>query len=204
MLLAAGASTRMGTPKQLLPFRGRSLLHHIAQAAIASCCDPIVVVLGSHAEQLKLELDKSLHTVENQQWAAGMGTSIRAGMKELLRLNPNLDAVVITLCDQPFVDAHLLNQLVESYRVTQSLIVASAYANTLGVPALFGRSLFAELGTLNADVGAKYLIQQNSDQVYPVSFPKGAIDLDTPAQYQQLLRDITTGKVPLQSKCKRH
>jgi len=202
MILAAGASTRMGTPKQLLPFQGRSLLRHMAKEAIASCCDPVVVVLGSQAERMKLEVDGlALHSVENQQWAEGMGTSIPAGMMALTAINPALDAVVIVLCDQPFVSASLINQLVESYRATQSPIIASAYANTLGVPALFDRSLFTELMRMNANVGAKYLIKQHAEKVFQVSFPKGAIDLDTPAQYQQLLKDTT---VTLSSRFERH
>lgn len=193
MILAAGASTRMGTPKQLLLFQGRSLLRYIAEEAIASCCDPVVVVLGSQAERIKLEVDAlALHIVENQQWTEGMGTSILTGMTALTAINQDLDAVVIILCDQPFVSHRLLNQLVEAYRATQSPIIASAYANILGVPALFDRSLFTELMTMNANIGAKFLINQHTKRVFQVSFPKGAIDLDTPAQYQQLLRDTTT------------
>lgn len=193
MILAAGASTRMGTPKQLLPFQGRSLLRYMAEVTIASCCDPVVVVLGAQAERMKLEIDGlNLHIVENQQWANGMGTSIAAGMTALTAINPALEAVVIVLCDQPFVSAPVLNQLAASYRSTQSPIIASAYANTVGVPTLFDRSLFRELMTLNVTVGAKYLIKQHAEKVLQVSFPKGAIDLDTPAQYQQLLKDTTT------------
>ena len=193
MILAAGASIRMGAPKQLLSFQGRSLLRYIAEVAIASCCDPVVVVLGSQSERIKLEVDAlALHIVENPQWAEGMGTSILTGMTALTAVNQDLDAVVVVLCDQPFVSSLLLNQLVASYRATQSPIVASAYANTVGVPALFDRSLFTELMTMNVDVGAKYLIKQHAEKVFQVSFPKGAIDLDTPVQYQQLLRDTTT------------
>ncbi|MBW4694041.1 MAG: nucleotidyltransferase family protein [Lyngbya sp. HA4199-MV5] len=188
IILAAGASTRMGTPKQLLPFQGRSLLRYMADVAIASCCDPVVVVLGSQAERMKLEIDGlTLHVVENPQWADGMGTSIAAGMTALTAIHQDLDAVIIILCDQPFVAAPLLNQLVAAYRSTQRPIIASAYANTIGVPALFDRSLFAALMAMDAYVGARYLIRQHVETVFQVSFPQGAIDLDTPGQYQQLL-----------------
>jgi molybdenum cofactor cytidylyltransferase len=187
MILAAGASTRMGTPKQLLPFQGRSLLRYMADVAIASCCDQIVVVLGSQAERTMLEVDTlAVHVIENQRWADGMGTSIAAGMTALTALDQDLNAVIIVLCDQPFVSAPLLNQLVESYRATQSPIVASAYANTIGVPALFDQSLFTALMAMNASAGAKYLIEQHAE-VFQVSFPEGAIDLDTPVQYQQFI-----------------
>lgn len=199
MLLAAGASTRMGTAKQLLPFRGRSLLRYMVEEAAASCCEPMVVVLGAHADRIKLAIDTIYtvenhtvkpHTVENLRWADGMGTSIHAGMTALLTLNPTLGAVVIALCDQPFVDACLLNQLVASYAVRQRPIVASAYANSLGVPALFDRSLFPKLMSLKANTGAKDLIMQHAENVEQISFPQGVIDLDTPAQYQQLLQDV--------------
>lgn len=193
IILAAGASTRMGTPKQLLPFQKRSLLRYIAETAISSCCDPVVVVLGSQSDQIKPEIHTlALHIIENQQWAKGMSTSIAAGVTALATINPDLDAVVIVLCDQPFVSADLLDRLVESYRATQSLIVASAYADTLGVPALFDRSLFTELMTMGTNVGAKSLIEQYAGKVCQVPFPDGAINLDTPAQYQHFLKNTTT------------
>lgn len=186
IILAAGASTRMGTPKQLLPYRGRGLLRHIAIEAVASQCYPIVVVLGSQAEQIKPEVnDLDLHIVENQQWAEGMGSSIRAGIAKLAATSQNIQATTIVLCDQPLVCSHLLDQLVETYYSTHSPIVASVYSGTLGVPALFSRDLFAELMMLDAVTGAKQVIGQHIQEVYPVPFPAGAIDLDTPADYEQ-------------------
>lgn len=168
----------------------------MAEVAIVACCDPIVVVLGSQVDRMKLEIDTlALPVVENQQWQSGMGTSISAGMTTLAAINSDLDAVVIMLCDQPFVSADLINQFAQSYRSTQSPIVASAYANTLGVPALFDQSLFPTLIMMNANLGAKSLIQQHSGKVFQVPFPEGAIDLDTPTQYQQFLNSKTTGSL---------
>ena len=192
MILAAGASTRMGTPKQLLVFQGRCLLRHMAEVALASCCEPVVVVLGSQIEQMKIEVHEALHIVENRQWARGMGSSISAGMSTLITINQDLKAVVIALCDQPFVSSHLIDLLVESYQATRSPIVACAYANTLGVPALFDRSLFTELMTMSTNLGAKYLIKQHAKKVLQIPFPEGEVDLDTPAQYQQLLKGTMT------------
>jgi molybdenum cofactor cytidylyltransferase len=187
IILAAGASTRMGTPKQLLMFQGRSLLRSMAEAAIASRCNPIVVVLGSQADRVKREVHSlDLHSVVNLEWAKGMGTSIAAGMTAITAIRSDLDAVVITVSDQPFVGSDLLNRLIESHQATQSPIVASVYADTLGVPALFDRSFFTALMTIDRDVGARDLIKQHAEKVVQVSFPQGAIDVDTPAQYQQL------------------
>ncbi len=176
----------MGQPKQLLPYQGHSLLRYMASVALHSCCHPITVVLGSQADRIRLEIDDlPLQIVDNERWVEGMGISIQAGLT--FALNHTLDAVVIMLCDQPYVTSHLLNQLVESYQVTRRSIVASAYANALGVPALFSQKLFPQLLTLEANAGAKYLLERYRDQVYRLPFAEGAVDVDTPADYEQLL-----------------
>ncbi|NEQ27068.1 MAG: nucleotidyltransferase family protein, partial [Microcoleus sp. SIO2G3] len=128
IILAAGASTRMGTPKQLLTYQNRSLLRHTAEVAIASCCHPIAVVLGAQIDRIAPEVNElDLHVVENKQWAEGMGTSIQAGLTTLTAIEPNLSAVMLLLCDQPFVSADLLNQIVEAYCSTGRAIVACEY-----------------------------------------------------------------------------
>src|SRR5919202_6946675 len=110
LILAAGASSRMGTPKQLLPYRGRSFVRHIVEVTIASVCQPIAVVLGANAERIKPEISHlPVQIVENQQWTEGMSSSIRAGLEALLTTNQNLDAVAIALCDQPFFSSQLLD-----------------------------------------------------------------------------------------------
>ena len=183
IILAAGASSRMGTPKQLLLYRGRSFLSYIVEVAIASMCHPIVVVLGANAEQIKSEVNFRVEVVENTRWTEGMSSSIAVGMQALV--NQNIEGVVITLCDQPFVSAQIIDQLIAAYRFTGKSIVASEYAGTLGVPAFFSRALFPELMTLGATEGAKHLIKKYSDQVFSVPFPEGEIDIDTPTDYQQ-------------------
>lgn len=187
MILAAGASTRMGTPKQLLAYQGCTLIRHMAEVAIASVCQPIAIVLGANAERIKPEISQlPLQIVENQQWQEGMSSSIRAGLKALLAMNPNLDAVAIALCDQPFVSPQTLNQLVEAYHLTGKPIIASEYSGTFGVPALFSGTLFAELMNLKSTEGAKKLIKRRIHEVFSIPFPEGAIDIDTPKNYEQL------------------
>ena len=187
IILAAGASTRMGTPKQLLLYQGCSFIRHITEVAIASVCQPITVVLGANAERIKSELNQlPVQIVENQQWEEGMSSSIRVGIEALLAMNPHLEAVAIALCDQPFVSPQTLNQLVEAYHFTGKPIIASEYAGTLGVPALFSRTLFSELMTLKSTEGAKQVIRKHIHEVYSVPFPEGAIDIDTPNDYEQL------------------
>jgi molybdenum cofactor cytidylyltransferase len=188
IILAAGASTRMGTPKQLLLYRGISLLRHTVNIALESACHPVIVVLGAYFEQIKPEIEQlPIHIVENADWEKGMGTSIRAGVMALERINPDVDAVVITLCDQPFLLVNTIAQLINAYHHTHQSIIASEYANTLGVPALFERHLFAELTALNATEGARKVIKNNQKKVAQIHFPKGEIDLDTPEDYDKLI-----------------
>lgn len=199
MILAAGASTRMGTPKQLLAYRGCTLIRYMAEVAIASVCQPIAIVLGANAERIKPEISQlPIQIGENQEWAEGMSASIRVGLEALLAMNPNLDAVAIALCDQPFVSPQTLNQLVEAYHLTGKPIIASEYAGTLGVPALFNRTLFSELMALKSTEGAKKLINKHIHRVFSIPFLEGAIDIDTPKDYDQLqiFCDIPADQIP--------
>jgi len=188
IILAAGASTRMGTPKQLLDYQGSSLIRHITDSAIASVCQPIMIVLGAYAERIQPELnDLPIQVVKNHQWREGMSSSIQAGLKALLMENSNLEAIAIALCDQPFVFSHTLNRLVEAYHSTDKPIIASEYAGTLGVPVLFHSTLFPELLALKTTEGAKKLIHKHYPDVLKIPFAKGVIDIDTPKDYEQLI-----------------
>lgn len=187
VILAAGGSTRMGAPKQLLLYQGRSLLRHTVEVAVASVCRPIIVVLGAYAEQIQPEVSQlPIQVVENLQWNEGMSASIQEGIKALSATLKTIQAVVLVLCDQPFISADIINQLVEAYQTTGKPIIASEYAGTLGVPALFSRSFFSELMTLKDGEGAKQVINKHPDEVFGISFLEGAIDIDTPKDYKQL------------------
>jgi molybdenum cofactor cytidylyltransferase len=179
----------MGTPKQLLPIQGSNLVRYLAGISIASICDPIVVVLGANAQEIRPEIaDLPLQIIENQHWQAGMGTSIGIGLATLLAREPGLNAVVILVCDQPFVSTALIDRLVAVYQSTDYPIVATTYLETVGVPALFGDRYFCKLLQLNADSGARRIIQQHLHETYTISFPQGAIDLDTPDEYRAFLK----------------
>lgn len=186
MILAAGASTRMGRPKQLLPYGEHSFLRHTAEVAVASGYQPIVVVLGAYAEQTRSELSQlPVQVVENGQWSKGMGTSIQVGIQALSTMSDPVEAAVLTLCDQPFVSARIITRLIEAYRITGQPIVASAYSGTLGVPALFRHSFFPKLMALSSREGAKQVIQKHPQEVVSIPFPEGTIDIDTPKDYEQ-------------------
>jgi molybdenum cofactor cytidylyltransferase len=188
VILAAGASTRMGTPKQLLQFQGQSLLRSMIEKAIAAHCSPILVVLGAYIEQIQSEVGVlPARVVENREWQSGMGSSIRVGVQALLDDDPAVQAAILLLCDQPFVSSQLILKLKSFSCPTHQPIVASTYQNTIGVPALFPSRLFSELVDLHPLDGAKTVIQRHINSVIPVDFPQGAIDLDTPKDYQRYL-----------------
>ncbi len=189
ILLAAGASTRMRSPKLLLMYGSCSLLRHAAEVAAASVCQPILVVLGAYADHLQRELDDlPIRSVINERWADGMGSSIQVGVEALNRYDrvENIKAVVLMLCDQPYVTTDVINDLVTVYHSSGKGIIASEYGGTLGVPALFGREYVAELATMSGAAGAKHIIAAHASDVVPVPFPKGVTDIDTAEDYRQL------------------
>ena len=191
ILLAAGASTRMGRPKLLLRYGSRSFLRYAAEVAAASVCRPILVVLGAYANQLQSEIDDlPVRSVINERWADGMGSSIQVGVGALKTYDrtDNTEALVLMLCDQPSVTAAVINDLVTAYHSNDKGIIASEYGGTLGVPALFGREYFAELARMSGAAGAKQIIATHASDVVRVPFPKGITDIDTPEDYRQLQR----------------
>ena len=163
VILAAGGSTRLGAPKQFLQWEGESLVRRAVRAAAEADCAPVVVVVGRDSERIAVELrDTPAQLVPNPEWESGLGSSIRTGIETLLSADAQPDAVVLLACDQPFVDASLIAALIAQWDSSGNRIVASRYANTLGVPALFDRSCFAALMELPNDSGAKALIKSRT------------------------------------------
>ena len=182
VILAAGESSRLGQPKQLIQFRGKTLVRRMVDAASEAGCRPILVVLGSNklVQGISSELKKTGATiVANPNWKCGIGTSIRAGIQNLLEIAPEVEATVLLTCDQLFVDRAVIDGLITLHHQTRKPIVAASYAGTLGVPALFDRSRLPELLGLDDSAGAKSIILSNRDQVAEFPFPEGGIDIDT-------------------------
>ncbi|PSO50184.1 MAG: 4-diphosphocytidyl-2C-methyl-D-erythritol synthase [Cyanobacteria bacterium SW_9_44_58] len=187
IILAAGASRRMGQPKQLLPYQGKSLIQHITAVAIDSASQPIVVVLGAYASLIAPKIsDLNIRIAYNEQWSTGMASSLKFGLSKIQAITSHLDAVIVMLGDQPFVSTALIQQLVSNYRSNNFLIVASQYNNIVGVPALFHRALFPELGKIEGDAGAKFIIRRYYSSVLSIPFAEGAIDIDTPQDWKRL------------------
>jgi molybdenum cofactor cytidylyltransferase len=186
VILAAGASTRLGRPKQLLPWQGKTLLQHAVETALAIATQPVVVT-GCNADQLVAGVDQTqVHIVFNPGWQQGIASSIRCGLQALLNRTPAPDQVIFMVCDQPFVSPGLLLDLINERQKSHKSIIASSYAGTLGIPALFDKTHFSQLLDLQGDTGAKKIIQQFSEEVASVPFEEGAFDIDTEVEYKKL------------------
>jgi len=187
VVLAADDSARFGKPKQLAIFQGEPFVRRIVAAAKDAGCAPIVVVVGADAAQITSVLaGLPVSIAEHPNWSNGLGSSIAVGVKHAANIAADLDAVILLTCDQPFVNAAALRQLLKLHVENGKPIVAPAYAETLGVPALFDRSCFANLSQLRGDSGAKGIILARRHDVAPFNFPGAAIDIDTTADYQKL------------------
>ncbi len=187
IILAAGASTRLGQPKQLLVYKEKTLLQHAIDTAIETRLQPVVVVLGSQASLIKKAINQQgANLVEHTTWQQGMASSMQAGLSQVLLLHPDIESIIIMLCDQPFVNSKLLLHLVEHQVISGKAIVASSYDNTLGPPVLFTRSCFKNLFALAGNEGAKKLILLYAEQVAEVCFEEGKYDIDTPNDLETL------------------
>jgi len=187
VILAAGASSRFGQPKQLLSFQGESLLRRAVRSALEAGCACVTVVAGEARDRIEIELLGTPAVVaENWEWQRGLGTSVRCGLRHLLGSRPEIEAVVLLVCDQPFLDAGVIAALIARQQSSGKPIVASSYAGTFGIPALFHHTCFESLLALPDDSGAKMLIESRSGDVAQIEFEKGAIDIDTPDDFEQV------------------
>lgn len=183
LLLAAGASTRMGKPKQLLPWKNTTLIGNALNVA-KQLSDTILVVLGANSEEIKAKISKDIKTITNIGWQAGMGTSVALGVAELEK-TANPDSILVMLVDQPLVDFIYLKKMLSAVESATDKIVATSYGNRAGVPALFPKSFFSILKKFDADYGAKHLLNTNKDQVVTLNAGGKAVDLDTQANYDE-------------------
>jgi molybdenum cofactor cytidylyltransferase len=194
IILAAGNSSRMGEPKQLLPFEGKTFLQCTIDAALGSKATSKVVVLGADKDEIKKSFRAdSIPVIHNPEWEKGMASTMQKGLQYLIKFK-KLDQVILVLCDQPFVHSGILDSLIEIQKSTGKGIVACKYADTLGVPALFTQQYFAEMMGLKSSEGAKKVIYNHLEDVAEVDFPKGAVDIDTYEEYEELMRNIPKQK----------
>ena len=179
IVLAAGASTRLGTPKQLLKYNGITLLRRTVETVLLSKAESIHVVFGFEAEKMQLEIaGLPVDVIINPNWQRGISTSIQSGIQSL---EPNIDAAIIVLCDQLKLSTDILNKLIDTYASTRAPIITCKYAGTVGVPAMFDYRIFPELLTLESDLGAKKIIERHTKERIEIDFLGGEIDIDTNA-----------------------
>jgi len=196
ILLAAGSSSRLGRAKQLIEFQGKTLIQKAIDEANKSQADCLVVVLGANAGLIQTGFESSnTPFIINSDWQQGMSSSMQEGLRFLMK-KEEINQVLLMLCDQPFVDASLLDQMITAKESSSKGIVASAYSNTLGVPALFDKRYFEELLQLNGSEGAKKVIFNHQAEVHALDFPHGAVDLDTEEDVSQFLSRYPQKNLP--------
>ena len=189
ILLAGGASRGLGHPKQLVVYQGKTLLRRAAEVLSNTSCTAVVAVVGAVVDPCKRELAGiEVDICMNDGWAIGISSSIRAGLLYLTNAS-DIDAVVISLCDQPYITSADLEKLITRYREDRPAIVAAEYNDVIGVPALFDQSMFDALLERTGDQGARYLIRNNPDLVVSIDMPGAGFDVDNDDDLRQLLSD---------------
>ncbi len=188
MVLAAGASRRLGQPKQLLKYRGETLIERAIRMANEAGAAPVIAVLGAHFEIIcaSIALNDSILSI-NDRWQRGIATSIQSGLRTLEVVGKDAAGILIMSCDQPRLTAEHLRALIEAFNAQgQRAIVASAYAGVHGVPAVFPRSVFTDLRTLKGDQGARALFAHPPCSLIALNFEGGEVDIDQPGDLAEL------------------
>ena len=188
---AAGASTRLGQPKQLLRWKGRTLISRTIQLGAEVGCDPVVVVLGASAELISTEVNElDCHQVINTQWQQGIGGTIALGTKKAISIAPDINGILILLTDQPAIDSLFLKKLLALFKDHPDNIIATGYETKAGVPAIFPRSCFQALQKLSGDEGARNIIASSRQMVQVLTPSSPLLDIDTPEDYRHWLDSI--------------
>ena len=188
LLLAAGESRRMGKPKLLLPFGQKTIVEHIVDNILQSRADKILVVLGSHREEILSKiLDRPVLSVINHRYKEGMLSSIQAGFAALPK---DTEAALVCLGDQPFIPKTVLDRLIASYERTQKGIVLPVYKNRRGHPVLIDMKHKQEVLKLSPDIGLRALVHNHPQDVLEVKVetPNILKDIDKPEDYARELK----------------
>lgn len=189
VILAAGESSRMRRLKQLLPWGGTTLLGNAIQVAKDCKADNIYAVLGAQANDIRVHMkENEVDWILNKKWKQGMGTSIACAVNHLVHSKQLFDGILFTLCDQPFITATYLNKIIDTFNISNKGIIATAYESNNGVPVLFDKLYFEELGELNGITGARKIIKDRYDDVESISSKGIEKDLDTFEEYKQALK----------------
>ena len=187
LVMAAGASKRLGQPKQFVKYKGETLIKRIVKEAIKTNVGDITVVTGFNHEEIVKEIhDFGVSIFSNPQWEEGLGASIRNGLAHVLKKAPDTNAILLTMVDQPFVDAEHLFKLVNAYDPSRPMIIASAYSGTFGVPVLIDSFYFEMMKKLKGDEGGKKIFVNYLKDIVEIPFIAGAIDIDEEVDLETL------------------
>lgn len=194
IILAAGASSRMGAPKQLLLVDGKTLIKRTCETAMDTPCHPIVTVLGANRNLIRKETERMPITViDNPQWENGMSSSIKMGLAGAYMTEKAIEAAIFLTVDMPYVNAELINKMIEKANSDEKIeIVACKYDSQMGIPVLFKRTLFTDLLELTGDEGAKKVVMKNKDKTAFIDFPEGKLDLDTIDEYRNFVSNYNS------------
>ena len=187
LILAAGESKRMQSIKQLLPWKNTTLLGNAIEQAIQSKGNAVYVVLGAQANQIAPTIAHyQVQIIENTNWQNGLGNSIAAGVNYIKQNQPDYDAILITLADQPLLTADYYNRLIDHYVQKEAKIIASETNNRPSVPALFDALYFDKLSQLHQDHGAKEILLAAQNDLYVMPADTNLIDVDTQMEYEKV------------------
>jgi molybdenum cofactor cytidylyltransferase len=187
LILAAGASTRMGRPKQILPYGSGTLVSNAVMQAKLARFERVLVVVGARAELVERSVaDLGAEIVLNEEWETGMGSSIFAGLQQLETSGPRVAALAILLADQPRITADHLLQMRCLFEAGSAPVVAAKYDGSYGAPAIFRDELFPDLASLPSSLGARHLLRGSRFAVTGFELPEARIDIDTPADFAAL------------------
>jgi molybdenum cofactor cytidylyltransferase len=198
IILAAGKSTRMGEPKQLLRLSESTVLGETIENIRRTGLDEIILVLGSFAETIQGQFPASafegLTVVVNQFYNHGMASSLQKGLSAL---HPQIDAALIVLADQPFIRPETFGQIVDQYRLSNAQIVIPTYKGSRGNPVLLDRSVFPEIMALSGDIGCRAIFESYPNGIVKVEVDDVGIllDIDNKADYERLQRFGQSGRV---------
>lgn len=187
IILAAGAASRMGQPKLLLPWKGRALIHHAAHTALAAGLDPVIVVAGARMLEIQTDLtDLPVEVIHNPAWENGQSTSVGTGIRALPE---RTTAAMFLLGDQPYVSVELIQALRQTYIQDRPTILAPFVGGKRSNPVLFDGSIFEALCALQGDAGARSIFAQYPPSPLAWQDDRLLFDIDTPEDYQRLLKD---------------
>ncbi len=188
LILAAGSSERMGKPKQLLSYQMKTLLQRVIDTTNTLELYSRCLVLGHNADHFinQTDIPRDMEVLVNPQYHRGIGSSLKYGVKHIVK-REDIEAILIMLCDQPLINTSFYRKLLLKAKGEKQLIIATSYAEIVGVPCIIKRSLFSEILEIDDGKGAKALISNHEDDVFVVLNEKAAMDVDTLEDYQKLL-----------------